>query len=312
MSPFYKPIVKKNRHTIKEVFKNCDALQETDFCKKFFTLENCKNLFNLLEIELQSQISEISFENPIIVGKNTKRADILIYFENGEIFYIEVMSTANYGRWDQEHFEQTLLKRAQLSLDNLDLTTIMVSFGEFDSCFIDSICKMENTFGVELFFYNDEYDAKLVCSDKKKQQKNKTNENMFEFWSFVQPKVPYFEKLNPPKGSPWMGPQKTLKSVQREGSLCLHTSSTSETLNTYLCFKKDAISTFQVLSEDCDRIESEYGVKFCANRKEPLIKITHTRPVLKDKALWSEGVEFINNSNETLNNLLMNEIDFQF
>jgi hypothetical protein len=300
---YYKPAEYKQIHSISQVFSNLEVSKEIEFCSNFFTKENTENFFRLLGIELPSKIEDIVFNMSIPLGKNVKHPDVIIFFENGPIFYLEVMSQSNFGRWDQNHHEQLYLKKLKLQQIFEGVTTFAISFGEFEPCFIQEICDLDDTYGVELYFTDREYHTKLICGESKIKDSTKYKEKYKEFWFYVQSKVPHFKGLTPTEDSWW--------GIQRNG-ISIETWTSGKGLRTCIVFRGNSKKHFYFLEEDKEHIEKNYGVEFSENLQHPRITFNHHRATINDKSLWDESVEFINFSYKILTHLIKKELEIKF
>jgi len=178
----YPYITPKPEHSLKEVYENYSVTKETEFVKEFFKEDEVLNIIDECGIELEGNIDKIEFDPIIKLGLSPMRPDCLVHTSDA-VYYFEVMSRSNYGKWDQTHHEQFYLKSQRLTQIYDNVKSFAISFKEFDSCYIQELCLMENCYGVHLVFNEEGYKVKVTCMDEKKRITGKNDETNLEFWT---------------------------------------------------------------------------------------------------------------------------------
>jgi len=303
MNP-YKLLKTKEPHSIKEIFENFKVQNEKQFCRAWLTIEEATNFFSNSGFELPDKISEIKFDDSLKFGDGVLFPDVLIFFENDDVWYMEVMSTSNNGKWDNEHHKQFYIKKFRLSQMHPNLYSFAISFKPFDPCFSEEICDMENTFGVELIFNQDGYTSNVIC--KKEEQKkisSERDEKLLEFWTILQPKL----KFPLSKPGKWDYVEKCVGDVR------LGIKSNTKSFYTYMNFKDETLGLYKSLVENKEKIEEKYNcsLTLLENRVYSHIQIT-SDPCIDDKANWPDATSFINKSLEILSKIAKEEFSINF
>ena len=175
-------------HDLKKIYENYGVTREVDFVREFFQEQEISNIILESCGEKPQIIEEIHYEYPVRFGLSSLRADCFVTTDKGS-YYFEVMSMSNKGKWDQEHHQQFFIKHTKLKQIFEDVRSFAIGFGEFESCFVDEICNMENTFAVELNFNDYGYNTSVYCKEQKQEQLNKDGEFCREFWSHALPEL---------------------------------------------------------------------------------------------------------------------------
>jgi hypothetical protein len=167
----YKKGVRTADHGLEQIFSAYNSTRETEFVQAFFSTEEINSILESCGLETL-QNPEPILERPVKIGVNTtKRADLV--FENeDQAYYFEVMSQSGAGRWDDDHHQQMLLKTKKLELEyGSDLVyTFAVAFKEFDPIYLDDIQKMDNCYAVHLRFNEHGYFADVYGIEEKSRK----------------------------------------------------------------------------------------------------------------------------------------------
>lgn len=166
MNP-YKKGIKLEDHSLEQVFNALGVAGEVKFVEKFFGEEEIRTVVEACGLNPQGPI-ERTLEHKIQVGFATKRAD-LTFEDDGNLYYLEVMSQANKGRWDNEHHEQFYLKQARLRQQYDQVYSFAIAFKEFDTVYLDEFSKMEDSYAIHLRFNDDGYFADVYGVEEKKR-----------------------------------------------------------------------------------------------------------------------------------------------
>jgi len=172
MEPFKKK-VKTEEMSLPEVFSVVSAKNERDFVRKFFSSKQTQSILEECGITLPEEEFEMLFDDSLRIGKSTLFPDVLLKV-GSQVFYLEVMSQKNGGRWDDDHHQQLILKKTALELIYDEVYTFAVAFKEFDYEYQELFTKLENCYALHLVFdINKEYTVNILGLEEKKTKYNK-------------------------------------------------------------------------------------------------------------------------------------------
>ena len=159
-------------HALIDVIKAYGAKGEVEFVDKFFGEEEMNSILEACNFSPLQDIDR-SLEYKVRIGTSTtKRADLTFQHED-ELFYFEVMSQSNNGKWDDDHHYQILGKTKKLELEYGygNVHTFAIAFKEFDAAYLEDIQKMDNGYAVHLRFNDSGYYADVYGAEEKKTKK---------------------------------------------------------------------------------------------------------------------------------------------
>jgi len=154
-------------HLLSSVYGAYNVNKETEFVKSFFGKDEVNTILEACGLSPLEDFNPI-YEKNIMVGLSPMRADLLFELDN-TIYYFEIMSQSNNGKWDNDHHKQMILKQTILSLD-YDVYTFSVAFKEFEPAYIEQINNMENNFAIHLRFNDNGYFADVYGAEEKKRE----------------------------------------------------------------------------------------------------------------------------------------------
>lgn len=168
-------------HSLDKVFSAYGASRETEFVKSFFDDNEIDAILNICGLPSAQFGADKSLEEKVYVGTAAKRADLIVKDED-TIYYFEVMSQLNGGKWDNDHHEQFLLKTMKLALsygeDNVH--SFAVAFKEFDAPYLEDIQRMENGYAVHLRFDDTGWYPDVYGIEEKEKKKREVNDSIEE------------------------------------------------------------------------------------------------------------------------------------
>ena len=164
----YSKGIKTNDHTLTDVFSAYECNRETQFVEAFFGKEEMNTVIEACGL---SNIEDIDrkLETPITIGMATKRAD-LTFEDEGQMYYFEVMSQSQKGKWDNDHHEQFYLKSNRLKQDYEQVYSFAIAFKEFDAPYLNEFSKMEDSYAIHLRFNDQGYFADVYGIEEKKEK----------------------------------------------------------------------------------------------------------------------------------------------
>ena len=164
----YSKGIKTNDHTLVDVFSAYECNRETQFVEAFFGKEEMNTVIEACGL---SSIEDIDrkLETPITIGMATKRAD-LTFEDEGQMYYFEVMSQSQKGKWDNDHHEQFYLKSNRLKQDYEQVYSFAIAFKEFDAPYLNEFSKMEDSYAIHLRFNDQGYFADVYGIEEKKEK----------------------------------------------------------------------------------------------------------------------------------------------
>ena len=164
----YSKGIKTNDHTLTDVFQAYECNRETQFVEAFFGKEEINTVIEACGL---SSIEDIDrkLETPITIGMATKRAD-LTFEDEGQMYYFEVMSQSQKGKWDNDHHEQFYLKSNRLKQDYEQVYSFAIAFKEFDAPYLNEFSKMEDSYAIHLRFNDQGYFADVYGIEEKKEK----------------------------------------------------------------------------------------------------------------------------------------------
>ena len=164
----YSKGIKTNDHTLTDVFSAYECNRETQFVEAFFGKEEMNTVIEACGL---SSIEDIDrkLETPITIGMATKRAD-LTFEDEGQMYYFEVMSQSQKGKWDNDHHEQFYLKSNRLKQDYEQVYSFAIAFKEFDAPYLNESSKMEDSYAIHLRFNDQGYFADVYGIEEKKEK----------------------------------------------------------------------------------------------------------------------------------------------
>ena len=164
----YSKGIKTNDHTLTDVFSAYECNRETQFVEAFFGKEEMNTVIEACGL---SSIEDIDrkLETPITIGMATKRAD-LTFEDEGHMYYFEVMSQSQKGKWDNDHHEQFYLKSNRLKQDYEQVYSFAIAFKEFDAPYLNEFSKMEDSYAIHLRFNDQGYFADVYGIEEKKEK----------------------------------------------------------------------------------------------------------------------------------------------
>lgn len=164
----YSKGIKTNDHTLTDVFSAYGCNRETQFVEAFFGKEEMNTVIEACGL---SSIEDIDrkLETPITIGMATKRAD-LTFEDEGQMYYFEVMSQSQKGKWDNDHHEQFYLKSNRLKQDYEQVYSFAIAFKEFDAPYLNEFSKMEDSYAIHLRFNDQGYFADVYGIEEKKEK----------------------------------------------------------------------------------------------------------------------------------------------
>jgi hypothetical protein len=173
MIEHFKKKEKTEELQLNEVFDIVAAKNERDFVRKFFSERQIKTILEECGITLPDEEVEILFDDSLRIGKSTLFPDVLLKV-GSQVFYLEVMSQKNGGRWDDDHHQQLILKKTALELIYDEVYTFAVAFKEFDYEYQELFTKLENCYALQLIFdVQKEYTVNVVGLEEKKKKYSK-------------------------------------------------------------------------------------------------------------------------------------------
>ena len=164
----YSKGIKTNDHALTDVFSAYGCNRETQFVEAFFGKEEMNTVIEACGL---SSIEDIDrkLETPITIGMATKRAD-LTFEDEGQMYYFEVMSQSQKGKWDNDHHEQFYLKSNRLKQDYEQVYSFAIAFKEFDAPYLNEFSKMEDSYAIHLRFNDQGYFADVYGIEEKKEK----------------------------------------------------------------------------------------------------------------------------------------------
>ena len=164
----YSKGIKTNDHALTDVFSAYECNRETQFVEAFFGKEEMNTVIEACGL---SSIEDIDrkLETPITIGMATKRAD-LTFEDEGQMYYFEVMSQSQKGKWDNDHHEQFYLKSNRLKQDYEQVYSFAIAFKEFDAPYLNEFSKMEDSYAIHLRFNDQGYFADVYGIEEKKEK----------------------------------------------------------------------------------------------------------------------------------------------
>ena len=164
----YSKGIKTNDHTLTDVFSAYECNRETQFVEAFFGKEEMNTVIEACGL---SSIEDIDrkLETPITIGMATKRAD-LTFEDEGQMYYFEVMSQSQKGKWDNDHHEQFYLKSNRLKQDYEQVYSFAIAFKEFDAPYLNEFSKIEDSYAIHLRFNDQGYFADVYGIEEKKEK----------------------------------------------------------------------------------------------------------------------------------------------
>ena len=164
----YSKGIKTNDNTLTDVFSAYECNRETQFVEAFFGKEEMNTVIEACGL---SSIEDIDrkLETPITIGMATKRAD-LTFEDEGQMYYFEVMSQSQKGKWDNDHHEQFYLKSNRLKQDYEQVYSFAIAFKEFDAPYLNEFSKMEDSYAIHLRFNDQGYFADVYGIEEKKEK----------------------------------------------------------------------------------------------------------------------------------------------
>lgn len=164
--------------SLSEVYEKLKVENEVEFVKKFFTQNELIKILEDCGIEMLNENIDVQYDDSIKMGKSTLFPDILLSIGD-QIFYFEVMSQKDGGRWDDDHHRQLILKRASLEVTNgPEVMCFAVAFKEFDIEYQQFFTELDNCYGMHISFdQSNEYSIDVLGLDMKKEKyDNKVSE----------------------------------------------------------------------------------------------------------------------------------------
>lgn len=164
----YSKGIKTNDHALVDVFSAYGCNRETQFVEAFFGKEEMNTVIEACGL---SSIEDIDrkLETPITIGMATKRAD-LTFEDEGQLYYFEVMSQSQNGKWDNDHHEQFYLKSNRLKQDYEQVYSFAIAFKEFEAPYLNEFSKMEDSYAIHLRFTDQGYFADVYGIEEKKEK----------------------------------------------------------------------------------------------------------------------------------------------
>lgn len=155
-------------HKLSEVFSAYECSRETEFVDKFFGEEEMNTILEACGLSHIENINR-NIETPISIGMATKRAD-LTFEDEGQLYYFEVMSQSQNGKWDNDHHEQFYLKSNRLKQDYEQVYSFAIAFKEFEAAYLNEFSKMEDSYAIHLRFTDQGYFADVYGIEDKKEK----------------------------------------------------------------------------------------------------------------------------------------------
>lgn len=155
-------------HKLSEVFSAYECSRETEFVDKFFGEEEMNTILEACGLSHIENIDR-NIETPISIGMATKRAD-LTFEDEGQLYYFEVMSQSQNGKWDNDHHEQFYLKSNRLKQDYEQVYSFAIAFKEFEAAYLNEFSKMEDSYAIHLRFTDQGYFADVYGIEDKKEK----------------------------------------------------------------------------------------------------------------------------------------------
>ena len=155
-------------HKLSEVFSAYECSRETEFVDKFFGEEEMNTILEACGLSHVENINR-NIETPISIGMATKRAD-LTFEDEGQLYYFEVMSQSQNGKWDNDHHEQFYLKSNRLKQDYEQVYSFAIAFKEFEAAYLNEFSKMEDSYAIHLRFTDQGYFADVYGIEDKKEK----------------------------------------------------------------------------------------------------------------------------------------------
>lgn len=155
-------------HLIDEVFSAYGVNRETAFVETFFGQDEINTVLEACGFSAIEGVKP-ELEHPVQIGLTTKRAD-LVFEDEGALYYFEVMSQSQGGKWDNDHHEQFYLKSARLKQQYDQVFSFAIAFKEFDPAYLDEFSKMEDSYAIHLRFNDQGYFADVYGVEEKRKK----------------------------------------------------------------------------------------------------------------------------------------------
>ena len=164
----YQKGIRSVDHPIDQIFSAYGVKRETDFVDRFFTAEEINTVLEACGFtSVDKPVRQL--EHPVQIGFATKRAD-LTFEDEGSLYYFEVMSQSQGGKWDNDHHEQFYLKSARLKQQYDQVYSFAIAFKEFDPVYLDEFSKMEDSYAIHLRFNDQGYFADVYGVEEKQRK----------------------------------------------------------------------------------------------------------------------------------------------
>ena len=164
----YSKGIKTNDHKLSDVFQAYECTRETQFVESFFGEEEMNAVIEACGLTRIDKIDR-DLETPVSIGMATKRAD-LTFEDEGQLYYFEVMSQSQNGKWDNDHHEQFYLKSNRLKQDYEQVYSFAIAFKEFETPYLNEFSKMEDSYAIHLRFTDQGYFADVYGIEEKKER----------------------------------------------------------------------------------------------------------------------------------------------
>lgn len=164
----YQKGTRSTDHQIDEVFSAYGVNRETAFVEEFFGQEEMNTVLDACGLGTVEVINR-ELEHPVQIGLTTKRAD-LVFEDEGSLYYFEVMSQSQNGKWDNDHHEQFYLKSARLKQQYDQVYSFAIAFKEFDPAYLEEFSKMEDSYAIHLRFNDQGYFADVYGVEEKRKK----------------------------------------------------------------------------------------------------------------------------------------------
>lgn len=208
MNTRYVKAIKPVDHDLDTVMSAYGASGEVEFVKNFFGVEEINTILEECGLTAVDNVKP-QLEHPVLVGTNTKRADLTFEVED-QLYYFEVMSKSHKGKWDNDHHEQIMTKTFKFGLDygSDNVHTFAIAFKEFDAVYLNDIQRMENGYAVHLRFNDQGYFADVYGIEEKREKvsvKLASMEEVGQKWlDLAREKMGFDNRKDVPQRSRWL------------------------------------------------------------------------------------------------------------
>jgi hypothetical protein len=253
-------------HNLSQVFQAYQVNHETEFVREFFGAEQVQSILESCGLPSPDEV-DLDPEFTVKVGKSSKRADLVFEGPDDTLYYFEVMSQLNGGKWDDDHHQQFYLKSTRLSQLYETVYSFAIAFKEFDSEYLEEFAQVPNWYAIHLRFCNEGYWADSYAVQQKKektaiknQEKEETSSKLVEVarkfgWVIRRSSLQFNNYLY--IGKPYAGSYKGLEWAisSKEGRLGIRLHSSLYSQEPFKTILQDAERFQELIKEIVPEIE---------------------------------------------------------